>query len=169
MKKHLLLILLLAATVFTACAAGRKTKQKKARKATTTSATRGLTSVAMRRGACFGRCPEYVLTINSNGMATYNGIRSVEKVGVYEKNIGADKAQALLKEFMEFRVDTCSATYRARMADLPGLSYVLTINGKQKTIGNANFGPGYLVSMANEMDEIAKPDNTWKMISATPE
>jgi hypothetical protein len=168
MKKPLLLVLLIAATVFTACAHQRKAKHKKTHK-TTTSVVRGLTSVSMRRGACFGRCPEYVLTINSNGIAEYNGIRNAEKIGVYQKNIGVDKARAILQEFMDFRVDTCSDMYIARMADLPGLSFTFIINGKKKTIGNANFGPRYLISMSGEMDEVAKPDNTWKMISKEPE
>jgi hypothetical protein len=167
MKKRLLLILLIAVTVFTACAAGRKTKKKTTTKSPTTASTKGLTSVSMRRGACFGRCPEYVLTINSNGMAEYKGIRSVEMVGVYQKDIGTDKTGAILKEFMDWRVDTCAELYRARMADLPGLSYEFTINGKKKSIGNANFGPRYLISMSEEIDRVATPDKTWKKISST--
>ena len=166
MKKHLLLALLLFSTVFIACAHGRKTVKKKVKvkSHTASNSLRGLTSVMMRRGACFGRCAEYTLTINSNGLAEFNGTRNVTPLGVYEKNIGADKAQALLKSFMDNRADTCSTMYTSRIADMPGLSYTLTINGKQQLIGNAHFGPRYLVELSDEMDELGKVDDTWKKI-----
>ena len=165
MRKQLLIVLLISITVFTACAHGRKTIRKKTTKATTTSSAKGLTSVTMQRGACFGRCPEYVLTINSNGMAEYSGKRNADPMGVYQKNVGAAKAQELMKAFMDFRADTCSARYTSRIADMPGLNFTLTINGRQKTIDNANFGPPYFLELSDDMDALGKVDATWKKIS----
>ena len=165
MRKQLLILLLIGATALTACAHGRKTTRKKVKKATVTAPVKGLSAVAMRRGACFGRCPEYVLTINSSGIAEYTGIRNAAVTGVYQKNIGAAQAQALLNEFMDYRADTCSSLYKSMIADLPGLHYTLTINGKQKLIGNAGFGPPYLTSLGAEMDALGSVDATWKKIS----
>lgn len=165
MKKPLLIALLFISTVFIACADGRKTTRKKATTKSSTSASlRGLTSVTMRRGACFGRCPEYTITINSSGLAEYSGIRNTTPLGLYQKNIGTARAQEMLRQFMENRADTCSTLYTARIADIPGLYYTLVINGKTKMINNAHFGPRYLVDLSEEMDELGKVDNTWKKI-----
>lgn len=169
MKKPLLIALLVLSTVFIACAQARKTTRKgtSAKVANTkTTSARGLTSVMMRRGACFGRCPEYTLTVNSNGLIEYNGTRNATPLGIYQKNISASKAQALLKEFMDNRADTCSGLYTARISDVPGLSYTLMINGKEKMIVNANFGPHFLVDLSEEIDQIGKVDNTWKKVSS---
>ena len=170
MKKHLLVTLLLLSAFFVACAHGKKTVRKKTSKSKTSASAssagvRGLTAIAMRRGACFGRCPEYTITINSNGLVEYNGTRNTTPIGVYEKNIGAEKAQAMLKQFMDNRVDTCSAIYTARIADVPAISYTLTLNGQKRQIVNANFGPHYLVDLSDEMDELGKVDDSWKKIS----
>jgi hypothetical protein len=165
MKKPLLIALLLLSTVFIACAHGRKTKKTRTKAtATKTASVNGLSSVMMRRGACFGKCPEYTLTINSSGLVEYNGIRNATPLGLYQKNVGAAKAQGLLKEFMDNRVDTCQGLYTARIADMPGLSYTLMINGREKTIINAHFGPRFLVDLSEEIDAIGKVDNTWKKI-----
>jgi hypothetical protein len=167
MKKPLLIALLLLSTVFIACAHGRKTTRKKTSTKTTATkaaSVKGLSSVMMRRGACFGRCPEYTITVNSNGLVEYSGTRNTTPMGLYQKNIGVAKAQALLKEFMDNRVDTCSGLYTARIADAPGLSYTLMINGREKMIVNAHFGPRFLVDLSEEIDAIGKVDNTWKKI-----
>ncbi len=122
----------------------------------------------MRRGACFGRCPEYTLTVNSDGLVVYNGIRSTEPLGVYQKNIGAAKAQNVLAQFMYYRADTCSPNYRTRIADLPGLSFTLTQSGKEQLIGNANAGPRFLSYLSESMDSLRNVDNSWKKIRDVP-
>lgn len=166
MRKHIAILLLISITVFTACAQARKTTRKKpTSKAATTASVQGLSAVTMRRGACFGRCPEYTLTINSNGLAEYSGGRNANPMGVYQKNIGAAAARALLKEFMDNRADTASALYTSRIADMPGLHFTLKLNGKDKNISNANFGPMYFSSLSEEMDRLGKVDDTWKKIS----
>ena len=168
MRKNLLILLLISMAVFTACAQSRKTTTtKKTEKpaAAGTAALKGLTSVAMRRGACFGRCPEYVLTISSNGIADYTGTRNADPMGVYQKAVGTTAAQELLKEFMEYRADTCKDLYTANIADLPGLHFTLMINGKKKIINNANFGPEFLITLSDRMDAVGKVDGSWKKIA----
>jgi hypothetical protein len=166
MRKPLLILLLASITVIAACAQSRKAGSKKTTVASKTpAALKGLSSVTLRRSACFGRCPEYIATIHSDGLAEYAGSRYATPLGVYKKNIGAAEAQKLLKSFMAHRADTCSELYESRIADLPGLHYILTINGKKKIINNANFGPPYLLELGEEMDALFHVDNTWTKIS----
>lgn len=164
MRKHIAILLFICVSVFTACAHSRKATRKKTVKSSGSASVKSLTAVTMRRGACFGRCPEYTLTINSNGKAEYSGKRNAEPLGVYEKNIGTVAAQAMLKKFMSYRADTCSELYTSRIADVPGLYYTLRLSGRDKIINNANFGPEYLTTLAEEMDQIGKVDASWKKV-----
>ncbi len=152
--------------VLSACAQSKKTGNgAQTSSGSTAPSAKSLTAVAMQRSACFGRCPEYILTINSNGLAEYNGTRNTTPLGVYQKDIGAAAAQKLLKEFMEYRVDTCSELYTSRIADMPGMHYTFTINGNKQVINNANFGPPFLIQLSEDMDKLGKVDATWKKIS----
>jgi hypothetical protein len=164
MKKPLLIPVLICFAVLAACAQGRKTAKGEAAPKAGKAPAQSLTSATMRRGACFGKCPEYTITINSSGLAEYTGKRNAEPLGVYQKNIGAAAAQALLKEFAQYRVDTCQDLYRVAISDLPGLHYTFIINGKEKKIGNANFGPDFLIIMSDQMDALGKVDASWKKI-----
>src|SRR4051812_12046100 len=112
MRKNILTCCLLALLAFTACAQTRKTTTRTTKKKTAVKATTSapaITSVYMMRTSCFGRCPNYVVIVKSNGMVEYQGRRFTKYTGVYEKNIGATRAQALLNQFKAYRVDTCQS------------------------------------------------------------
>lgn len=160
------MVLIAFSCLFSACAQSKKTAQSDEStpkgSSTKSAGLRGLTSVSMRRGACFGKCPEYTITIHSNGLAQYSSFRNAEPMGDFEKNIGTKTAQDFLRKFMDFRADTCKELYEAKIADLPGLNYSLMINGREKKIYNANFGPTYLMDLSQEMDELGKVDSSWK-------
>ena len=47
--------------------------------------------LAMRRTPCYGKCPTYKLNIFSNGDIIYQGIRFVEKLGLYKSTIDIKK------------------------------------------------------------------------------
>ena len=176
MSKTFLAFVVAFACLFGACAQTKKTAGKSAetespgntapstKSVSTKPESREITAVAMRRGACFGRCPEYTITINSDGLVHYSSFRNATPEGDFEKNLG-NRARKLLKEFMTFRADTCKDRYEPKMADLPGLDYTLTINGEKKRIYNAHFGPTFLISLSNEIDGLGRVDSTWKKVS----
>lgn len=118
--------------------------------------------IRMHRTACFGRCPQYDVTVYSTGLVEYHGLRFTEHDGTYQKNVGQAAATALINEFAAQRIDTCSALYNKMIPDLPGLWYYYTLNGKKGEVGNAESGPMWLRAMGTKVDEIAKVDETWK-------
>lgn len=170
MKTQLLVAALLFGTLFVACAQTKKTTsaKKQAKTSANKSNLRGFSEVTMRRGACFGRCPEYTITVRKDGTLEYNGTRNTMPLGTFQKNIGIEKAQALLQQFADFHADTCRAYYIARVADVPTLSFRITVNGKEQSIGNAGFGPQYLGELAAEIDAMGKVDDGWKKIGEAP-
>lgn len=163
MRKNLIIVSLLFIGMFTACAQSKKTtKSHSTKKAiTSTKSAVNITSLTMRRSGCYGKCPEYSITINSNGMAKYTGGRNAELQGVFEKNIGAENAQKLLQECANDRIDTCADMYKVRFVDLPGLHFTFTINGKEKRVMNAHAGPSYFITISEEVDRLGMPDGSW--------
>jgi hypothetical protein len=96
----------------------------------TTSATTAVTElVTLKRGACFGRCPMYVVKVMSDGAVVFDGERFVATVG---KATGALDAAALEK--LTQRLDASAfASWKAaytdrRMTDMATVE--LTVRGR---------------------------------------
>lgn len=162
MKKNLFIILPILIISLMACAQTKKTTAK------TSVRQPDFEHVLMKRTPCFGKCPIYTVELFKNGRLLYTGMRFVKDSGAYEKNIGAAAAQRIFDEFRKYRVDTCSEQYDMPVADLPGIYYTYTINGEERKIVNANFGPAFLKLLAQKMDEIGYTDidhSKWKKVT----
>ena len=156
MKKSFLIAVLIMACIANAHAM-KKTKKK---------ATGNITFISMHRSACFGRCPDYTIEVYNTGVVKYLGYMFVKDSGVYSKNIGQAKAMSILKQFEAYHVDTCQKNYVQRIADLPGLYYVIQYkSGKEQEINNAHFGPAFLAELAREIDKELKVDASWKKLA----
>jgi hypothetical protein len=171
MKKQLSgITALLFVIAISACA---QTKSTTKTTATTTKTTKtkvaknapAISYLAMNRTACFGKCPAYKVEVYSDGLVRYSSQMFTEYEGVYEKNVGAAKAQAVLSLYSKNRVDTCQGDYKNIIPDIPGLVYEFKYGKTTKKIYNAHFGPEFLQTNAGKVDEIAKVDNTWKKVA----
>lgn len=159
MKKSLLTIIAILAIIPLAGAMHKNTRKK------TKATAPNLEFISMHRTACFGRCPDYVIEVYSNGLVKYIGINFVNDSGVYQKNIGTAAVNKLFSEFKQYRVDTCKEVYNNMIPDLPGLAYQLKYaSDKTQDIRNAHFGPTFLKELAHSVDEAGKVDKTWKYI-----
>jgi hypothetical protein len=126
-------------------------------------------SVSMRRSACFGRCPEYEVSIDKSGKMQLTGKRNYDMLGVYSKQLSKKDAAKLLNTFYSFRVDTCAGSYKVVISDLPGLFYTIGLkDGTKKEIKNAHFGPEFMKFLGQRMDSVIKTGG-WKKISDLPE
>jgi len=159
MKKSLLVVIAAMVTL-TAFAMHRQKEKNKATE---------IVSLSMRRTACFGHCPDYIVTLNKGGNVSYTGIMFVQDSGVYEKNLGTMQVQQMLDRFEAYRIDTCQANYPTRITDIPGIVYTIQYaDNHTQRIMNANFGPYFLKDMAKQIDDFVKVDNTWKGPSYSP-
>jgi hypothetical protein len=154
MKKSLLFVVILIAAAQIAFARHKKVIAKN-----------DLISVTMHRTACFGRCPDYEVKVNRDGLVTYTGYMFVKDSGTYEKNIGAYAVKQTLVMCKTYRVDTCQDVYNNMVPDLPGLYITLQYKSVTKKIINASFGPGFLREIANSMDALSKVDKTWEHVT----
>lgn len=157
-----MLVALLMATSLAVFAMKKKTKKKVA-------TTNEIISVKMHRTACFGRCPEYKIEINKDGNVTYTAMRFNADSGIYKKNIGTTKAMNVITAFKTYRVDTCREMYENRIPDIPGIIFTIKYSNRTQTIHNAHFGPQFLKTLAEQMDNAGKKsDNSWKKVAGDP-
>jgi hypothetical protein len=158
MKKITLIIL-----AFIVCVSASAKKKK----ATGKQAHPGkIESVQIFRTGCFGKCPTYSVEINRNGIVTYIAVRFCADSGTFNKNIGKDKAMAIINRADSVRIDTCQDVYDSRASDLPGLIYTIKYKNKVKNIRNARWGPTFLPLLARDIDNAGKKvDNVgWKKV-----
>jgi hypothetical protein len=93
-----------------------------------------LTSITFRRGACFGACPIYEVTLRSDGTATWDGERFVDRLGHYEGQVDLNDYGRLAGFIQRAGFFGWEPEYLANVTDLP--DYVLTVvaGGKTKTV-----------------------------------
>lgn len=151
---------LIAAILMVCLAPSVMAMQKKKKK------TLDIQSVAIHHTVCFGQCPDYSIEITKEGVATYTAIRFNKDTGIFRKNIGKEKAAAIIGMCRKYRIDTCSEMYENRIPDLSGLIFTITYEKNRKQhIHSANFGPLFLREIAAEIDEAGKrEDNSWEKI-----
>ncbi len=126
-------------------------------------------AVNMRRTACFGRCPEYEVSIDKSGKMDLTGKRNFDMIGIYTKTVSKKEAEQLINSFYKFRVDTCAETYKVIISDLPGLNFKITQkDGTVKEIRNAHFGPEFMKVLGNKMDSVIQTGG-WKKVADLPE
>jgi len=120
-------------------------------------------SVSIHHTSCYGRCPSYTIEIFNDGTAIYTGMRFVPDTGIFQKNIGIEKAMGIINQFNTYRVDTCQDVYRTRIPDMPSLIVTVKYTDSTKTIRDANFGPPYLKQLGNLIEQAGmKTDSTWQ-------
>jgi len=125
-------------------------------------------SVSMRRTGCYGRCPDYTIKIDKEGIVTYTGNRFVTDSGIFRKNIGSTKAMEIIDQFYTYQVDTCNDEYYNKISDLPGLILTVQYITHTKRILNAHYGPRFLAVLANTIEVAGKKtdDIGWEKIVA---
>lgn len=165
MKKYIPLLFFCASITVVACAQTRKTTGTEAASPAAQQAPPVATPfdwVMISRGACYGRCPIYSVKIMPDGLIQYYGKRFVKYPGMYEKQLDPKEVTDIFEHFQTYRIDTSKDNYTSHVADLPTLTVEYSRNGEKRTITNANFGPGALRMIAEEIDALAQVDETWK-------
>ena len=109
--------------------------------------------IRLTRGVCFGSCPDYTVTVNSDGQVRYEGRRFVNVVGERTATISRDDVAALVARFDEVGFTNLRDAYRAPVSDLPTYTVALTRNGQTKTV--VDFG-GVDMVMTREIRDLQR-------------
>jgi hypothetical protein len=91
-------------------------------------------TISLTRGACFGTCPIYRVTIHGDGSSIYDGERFVAVAGHREYQVPAASVAKLVADFEAANFFALEDEYRARVTDLPTYTLSITIGERSKTV-----------------------------------
>ena len=116
------------------------------------------TMIKLSRGVCFGTCPNYDLTIDGNGKATYVGKKHVDKIGTYSKTFTPEETNLLFRKFKKADFWAYKDEYYADVSDLPMNFITFESDGRSKKI-KAYYGvPESLQALMTEVDAYANTE-----------
>jgi hypothetical protein len=94
-----------------------------------------ITSITLHRGVCFGTCPDYDVTLNSDGTATYAGGRFAPRQGDYTGEFGQWDFDNLAAFVVRAGFFDWKDEYRLEnVTDLPEYSITVAKAGMSKTV-----------------------------------
>jgi len=116
------------------------------------------------RGACYGMCPMFELTVLNDGRAVYLGKNHVDRIGRFQALINYTDIAQVLQKANEIGYFELNAVYdNEGIQDLPTIITAITNNGKLHRVRNRYKGPAALRMLYTELDSlIAK--QTWKPV-----
>ncbi len=88
----------------------------------------------IHRGACYGSCPTYKMTIYSDRSVEYEGIRAVDLIGKYTSTISQKEYDEFIEtaEFVDYM--NLEDVYDGPITDIPGTRTSIVLNGVRKEV-----------------------------------
>lgn len=156
MKIHLIIILLLA-IITTACLdATKPLKVKDSQKV-----------IEMSKSPCFGDCPIYDITIYETGIATFNGIRNTDRLGLFVKKIGQEKVRQITNKCVAANLWQFQEVYKSNVPDLQTVSITYYEGKEKKTIAGKRERPIQVLEIEEILDEVAFSSG-WELVEDPP-
>lgn len=123
-----------------------------------TTETEGALQASLRRTACYGRCPVYTIRLYDTGLATYEGKRFVDKIGMYQAMVGKEVITLLRKKAEEVGYFQFAGVYPRsgpQLVDLPACeTYLKDRDGTEHSILNKNDAPKGLIEYEQYFDSL---------------
>jgi hypothetical protein len=110
-------------------------------------------SLTLERIGCLGRCPDYKVTIQSDGTLLYEGRFDVHVKGIREKKISLTAVQRLVQKLQDEDFFHWEQT-RDVCLDFPETHITATLHGKQKHVMEGCNATGKVLKFANEIVKI---------------
>lgn len=119
-------------------------------------------SFYIKKGACYGKCPTYELTINTDGSMVFVGERFVEKEGRHTKSISIEEVNKLGNTFKDAGFFTMEDTYDGNVTDLPTVIIQCSEGETTKRIKSRFDSPEKLDELQKKLEAIAESDGWTK-------
>ena len=143
--------------------------QKEVAKATLTQTEEVIENpiITLTKGACFGTCPVYTLSIMEGGKMIFEGLKNTTKLGTYSKQLTLEKMNELLSLFEQYKFMELQDFYESRVADLPAAAITYTKDGVTKKIVGKMERPQRVRDLEDKLAELAESDENWILIKAS--
>jgi len=169
--KHLF-HMLFCALAFWACSSARLEQQTSVAVAPVEVVSKDQPSDTMlyySRGACFGMCPIFELTVCRNGKAIYLGKNHVDHIGRFQSQISHTDVQVVVAKAKEIGYFEMLPVYdNEAVQDLPNIKTGISLDGNLYRVRNRYKGPASLHKLYLELDSVVARQ-TWKPIGKLPQ
>jgi len=123
---------------------------------------------SLKNSACFGTCPVYKMEITNEGYATIKGTAHMDKIGVYGKQISANKLSELREKFAESNFQQFPDRYPSQIADLPTNTVGYHNGSAYREVAGKEERPEELMRLQFLLERIADSDG-WTLIQSQQE
>jgi hypothetical protein len=119
------------------------------------------------RGACFGMCPIFELTLMKDGRAVYLGKNHVDRIGRYQALVSYTDVQQVIAKANEIGYFELKSEYdNENVHDLPDIKTGIAHDGKLHHVRNRYKGPAALRMLYTELDSLIEKQD-WKPSGST--
>lgn len=123
------------------------------------------TTLFYSRGACFGMCPIFELTVLKDGRAFYLGKNHVDRIGRFQAQVSFSDLELVRLKAKEIGYFQMKAVYDNNLVhDLPDITTALAHEGKLHWVRNRYKGPATLRMLYIEMDSLVERQD-WRPVS----
>ncbi len=124
-------------------------------------------SITLERGACFGACPIYKVTVTSDGTVNFEGRQYTRTKGAAKGHISVQDFRRLVAEFERINYFSLPDRYAPGtpvcpqvITDMPSADTSLRLNGKTKGVAHyhgcsSSAALAKLTALEDKIDEVA--------------
>jgi hypothetical protein len=110
--------------------------------------------IKLSKGACYGTCPIYDLSIYGNGKAVYIGKRFTDLEGEYYRVLTTTATNALFDRFVEADFWSYEDHYTSDIADLPSTWITFEHDDQSKMVLAYYNVPESLLNLIREVESV---------------
>lgn len=123
--------------------------------------------IEMDKNPCFGSCPHYTLTIYEKGIASFEGKKDVDKLGMHTKKLTPKEYEGVQRAFEASNFFELQDNYPSDLPDAPKTVITYHKDGQSKTVTGDFTRPAIVLSLDKILTQIAESDG-WTLKETTP-
>lgn len=118
--------------------------------------------IEMKKGPCFGRCPVFTLSIYDNGLASYEGERFTDRLGVYIKPLSSNQFKQIKDAFVDANIWQYNDVYRGRIPDLQTVTIIYNEGNDSKSVMGKDGRPDVIMELEAMLDDVVNEEG-WEL------
>jgi len=160
MKLSISFLTIIAFSLFCSCKTSEQSEQVKLALDNVDLTDKKL-AFKIKKGACFGTCPVYIMNIYEDRYAEFIGKQHVSKVGVFAQILSKEEYKNLESKFKASQFNSFEDYYESNIADLPTVELSYATDKGIKTIVGKRERPEELHKLQYLLEAIAESDEAW--------
>ena len=117
--------------------------------------------LVMKRTACYGTCPQYMISIYNDGLIIYNGKLFVDRIGCFSSVISMNQMDSIKMLLNDIEFFSLKEEYLSPITDVPSVILEINIDGKSHKVVDRIEGPDELKQCYIFIDSIAESVSNW--------